>query len=158
MGTAAVLNDSGWMTFKNSSTILPYRPVPGLSLRAWCEPDKSFIQWKKGGGTKKMRSKRKRYNRDMIRGLTASRAVLSTGPAKMFFSSKFSYLFFATPSMELKLWQKIGGGLLIANQLDQSLWWYQSKSLSRTQIIFVTLFPTGSEHCWAFYPPPQRVK
>jgi hypothetical protein len=23
----------GWMTFKKSSTILPYRPVPGLSLR-----------------------------------------------------------------------------------------------------------------------------
>jgi hypothetical protein len=33
MGIAAVLNDSGWMTFKKSSTILPYRPVPGLSLR-----------------------------------------------------------------------------------------------------------------------------
>jgi len=30
--------------------------------------------------------------------------------------------FFATPPIKLKLGQQIGGGLLIANHLDQSLW------------------------------------
>jgi len=34
---------------------------------------------------------------------------------------------FATPPIELKLGQQIRGGLLIANHLDQSLWWANQK-------------------------------
>ncbi len=53
--------------------------------------------------------------------------------AKLFFISKFRvdvYLviyFFATPSTKLKLGQQIGGGWLIANHLDQSLWWAEQQ-------------------------------
>ncbi len=48
---------------------------------------------------------------------------------KYFFTSKFSYalFFFATPPIKVKLGQQIGGGLLIANHLDQSLWWANQK-------------------------------
>jgi hypothetical protein len=35
--------------------------------------------------------------------------------------------FFATPPIKLKLGRQIGGGLLIANHLDQSLWWANQK-------------------------------
>jgi len=35
---------------------------------------------------------------------------------------------FATPSIKLKLWQQIGGGLLMTNHLDKpSLWWANQK-------------------------------
>jgi hypothetical protein len=44
-------------------------------------------------------------------------------PANIFFTSKFSYLFFATPPIKLKLGQQIRGGLLRANHLEQLLWW-----------------------------------
>jgi hypothetical protein len=44
-------------------------------------------------------------------------------PAKIFFMSKYSLVdyCFATPPVKLTLGQQIGGGLLIANHLDQSL-------------------------------------
>jgi hypothetical protein len=51
-------------------------------------------------------------------------------PAKIFFTSKFSYLlFFAIPPMKLKLklGQQKGWGLLIGNHLDKSLWWTNQK-------------------------------
>jgi hypothetical protein len=35
--------------------------------------------------------------------------------------------FFASPPIKLKLGQQIGEGLLIANHLDQSLWWANQK-------------------------------
>ncbi len=50
----------------------------------------------------------------------------------MFFTSKFSYLLFFA-----KLGQRIGGVLLIANNLDQS------ETLSSSLIIFMTLFSGG---------------
>jgi hypothetical protein len=46
----------------------------------------------------------------------------SCDPAKLFFTSKFSYIYsFATPPIKLKLGQQIGGELLIANHFDQSI-------------------------------------
>jgi hypothetical protein len=55
--------------------------------------------------------------------LRASQAVLCRSLAKLFFTSKFSYInFFPIPPINLKLGQQIGGGgLLIINQLKQSL-------------------------------------
>jgi hypothetical protein len=42
--------------------------------------------------------------------------------AKTFFTSKvYFFNFFATPPIKLKPEQQIGGGVLIANHLDQSL-------------------------------------
>jgi len=56
--------------------------------------------------------------------LRASPAVLSMWPCKIIFLHlSLVIYFFATPSIKLKQGQQIGGGLLIANHLDQSLWW-----------------------------------
>ncbi len=41
--------------------------------------------------------------------------------AKIFFTSRFSYFLSYNPIIKLKLEQQIGGGLLIANHLDQSV-------------------------------------
>jgi hypothetical protein len=42
-------------------------------------------------------------------------------PAKIFFISKFLVTYsFATPPIKLELGQQIGGGLLIANHLNES--------------------------------------
>ncbi len=48
---------------------------------------------------------------------------------KLFFTSKFNYVAdcFATPPMKLKMGQHTGQRLLIANHLDQSLWWTNQK-------------------------------
>jgi hypothetical protein len=49
--------------------------------------------------------------------------------AKIFFISHPSLVMysFATPRIKLKLGQQIGGGLLIANHTDESLWWANQK-------------------------------
>jgi hypothetical protein len=48
--------------------------------------------------------------------------------------------FFATPPIKVELGQQIRGGLLIANPLAQIIMMGQSKTLSSSQIIFITLF------------------
>jgi hypothetical protein len=50
-------------------------------------------------------------------------------PAQMFFTSKFNYLLFVSQPQPIKLnlGEQIGGGILIANHLDQSLWWADQK-------------------------------
>jgi hypothetical protein len=53
-------------------------------------------------------------------------------PAKIFFTSKFSYLLFCNPPLKLKLRQQIHSGLLIPNL-------GQSETLSRNYVC----------HCWA---------
>ncbi len=54
--------------------------------------------------------------------LRASQAVLSTvcDPVQIFFAYKFSYVLFCNSTN--KTGQQVGGGLLIANHLDESLW------------------------------------
>ncbi len=47
--------------------------------------------------------------------------------AKIFFTSTFSYFVFYNPIIKLKLGQQIGGKLLIANHLEQSVWWANQK-------------------------------
>jgi hypothetical protein len=49
---------------------------------------------------------------------------------------------FATSRIKLKLGQQFGGGLLIANHLDQLLWWANQKHISEHQLdhIYYTLF------------------
>ncbi len=79
-------------------------------------------------------------------------------PAKIFVTSKFMYPF-ATPPIKLKLRQQIGGGLLIANHLNQSLWWTNQKcSLSSNYIIFIVFFFACAHQCCAFYQPWQHVE
>jgi len=61
--------------------------------------------------------------------IRASPAVLNMQPSKNYFSHpNFVSYFFATPPIKLwKLGQQIGEGLLIANHLNQSLWWANQK-------------------------------
>jgi len=62
-------------------------------------------------------------------------------PAKMFLTSKFSYLLLTTPPIKLITgWVPIGGKLLIANHLHQSLRLANQKTGTSGQIIFITLF------------------
>ncbi len=61
---------------------------------------------------------------------------------------------FATPPIKPKLGQKIGGRLLIANHLNQSLWWANQKTLSSSKIRFITLFSC----CCALYQPQQHMQ
>jgi hypothetical protein len=56
--------------------------------------------------------------------------------------------FFAIPPIKLKLRQQTVGGLQIANHLDQS------KMQIISQIMFITLFSAGAQHCCAFYQQP----
>jgi len=51
---------------------------------------------------------------------------------------------FATPPIKLKLGQQIGAGLLIANHVDQSIWW--ANLLSSSQTLFSTPFSAGTLH------------
>jgi hypothetical protein len=57
-----------------------------------------------------------------IGGIRASAAVLNMWPCKRIFTSKFSHILFCNPTHKTET-EQIGGGLLIANHLDQSLWW-----------------------------------
>jgi hypothetical protein len=73
-------------------------------------------------------------------------------PAKIFFTSKFSYLLFCnfTHKTETGTANRWGGGLLIANQLDQSLQWADQKHFWSA---------VWSERCCAtMYQPPQTMQ
>jgi len=48
--------------------------------------------------------------------------------------------FFATSPIKPKLWEQIVGGLLIANHLDESLWYSNQKHWSVVRLYFITLF------------------
>jgi hypothetical protein len=71
--------------------------------------------------------------------------ILYVNLQKYFSHPSLVIYFFATPPIKLKLGQQIGGGLLIANHLDQSLEWADKKTLSSSQIIFITLFSAGGQ-------------
>jgi hypothetical protein len=57
---------------------------------------------------------------DLRASLAALRRKYFSHPSLVMYS-------FATPPTKLKLGQQIGGGLLITNHLDQSLWWANQK-------------------------------
>jgi hypothetical protein len=63
-------------------------------------------------------------------------------PAKIFLTSKFSwYCFFGNPgTANFKLGQQIHGGLLIANHLDQSVWWANGRHRAAVRSYYYSLF------------------
>ncbi len=74
-------------------------------------------------------------------------SALSMRPCKKYFSHPsfgyFLFFFFSTSPRTHNNWNwdsKIGGGLLIANYLDQSVRWGQSEILSSSQVLSITLF------------------
>ncbi len=74
------------------------------------------------------------------------------------FDDKQFYIFFCNPIHKTEI--GTGQGLLIANQLDQSLWQASEKeTLSSSQIIFIKLFLAGAQWCnCKFYQPLQIVQ
>jgi hypothetical protein len=98
--------------------------------------------------------------------LQASPTMLNMWPCKNISHSSLVMCPFATPAIKLKLRQQIGGGLLLANHLNQSLWWINQKnSLSTNYIIFITFFlhvhnnvvpftSHGNMHNYANQPKP----
>ncbi len=63
--------------------------------------------------------------------------------------SKFGYLLFCNPTHEEV---QIGGRLLIANHMDQSLWVAHSEVGISSQIIFITLFSRRCKALVHFLP------
>ncbi len=80
--------------------------------------------------------------------------VLSTWPCKKYFSHPSLVIyFFANPHTKTETWW-----LLIANHLDQSLWWANQKHWVAVNVIFSILYSTEGQCCCAFYWPPQSVQ
>jgi hypothetical protein len=71
--------------------------------------------------------------------LRASPAVAVCGPAKIFLTSKFSYLLFSNPTHKLDLGLQIGGRLLIATHQDQSNYPANQQQLLGVAVPFTSL-------------------
>jgi hypothetical protein len=73
--------------------------------------------------------------------LRASPAVLSMWHLRNCFSHPSLVMYsFATPRIKLQLGQHIGGGLRIANHMDQSLWWANQKHWAAVRSYLVHSF------------------
>jgi hypothetical protein len=74
---------------------------------------------------------------------SASPVVLIVWPPPLKYFSHPSLVIysFATPPIKRKLVEQIGGGLLIANHLDQSLWWANQKHWVAIRSYLLHSFP-----------------
>jgi hypothetical protein len=80
-------------------------------------------------------------------------------PAKIFLTSKFICFFFPpTPSIQLKLEPQIGGRLLIANHLDQSLWLVDEKQGAAVRSYLLHSSLASVRLCCAFYQRQQTLQ
>ncbi len=78
----------------------------------------------------------------------------------MFLTSKFSYLLFPTPPLKLKRGLQIGGRLLKAKHLDQSLWFHyhwaiRNREQQSDHIYFTLLGHVSVRLCCALHQPQQ---
>jgi hypothetical protein len=78
-------------------------------------------------------------------------------PQKYFSHTSLLTFAFATPTTELKLGQQIGGGLLIANHLGQSLWWPIRSTEQWLDHIYYNL-SAGAQCCCTFHQQQQLVQ
>jgi hypothetical protein len=78
--------------------------------------------------------------------------------AKMYFTSKFSYLHFSNPTYKLKLRPQIGGRLLITNHLKQSLWLVNQKEGTAVRSYLLHCSLEGVRLCCGFYKPQKTVQ
>jgi hypothetical protein len=74
--------------------------------------------------------------------------------AKIFFTSKFGYSFFCNPTHKIEIETTNSGGTTNSKPLGPIIMMGQSEIQSSIQIIFITLFSAGAQHCCAFYPQP----
>ncbi len=85
--------------------------------------------------------------------LSASPAVLSMWPAKIFFTSKFSYVLFCNSTNKTETGTANRWG---SNHLDQSLWWANQKHWAAVRSQLLYSFSAGAQRCCcALYQPRQ---
>jgi len=91
--------------------------------------------------------------------LSASTVVLSMWTCKNIFHIQVElFTVFATPPINLNLGQQIDWGLLVANHLDQSLWWANEKHWAAVRSHVLHSFSACAQGCCVFYQPRQAVK
>ncbi len=83
-----------------------------------------------------------------IRASPAVRAQYVTLPKKKNSHPRSVIYYFATPPIKLKLGQQIGGGITNSKPLGPISMMSQSKTLSSSQIVFITLFSAGARCCY----------
>jgi hypothetical protein len=69
--------------------------------------------------------------------------MLKCDLAKIFFTFKFNFLGFSNPTHKTKLGLQIGGRLLRANHVNESLW-LANQTWNNNKIIFITIFSSKS--------------
>jgi len=80
-------------------------------------------------------------------------------PAKIFLTSKFSYLLLMTPPIKLITgWLPIGGKLLIAHHLHQSLWSTNQKQGAAVRSYLLHSSLAGEQLCCAFLPASANMQ
>jgi hypothetical protein len=72
--------------------------------------------------------------------------------AKIFFTSKLSYLFFSNPANTPNRW-----GTTNSKPPGPIIMMGQSETLISSQITFITLFSAGAERCCAYYQQPVEL-
>jgi hypothetical protein len=88
--------------------------------------------------------------------LWASPAVCSVwDAAKIFFTSKFSYLLFCNPTHQTETGTANRWGTTSSKPPGPIIMMGESETVTRSQIIYITLF---SVVCCAFYTPPHTVQ
>jgi hypothetical protein len=72
---------------------------------------------------------------------------------------ELSYVLFCNPTYKTKTRDiKKARRLLIANHLDQSLWWANRNHWAAVRSYFITLFLGGEQCCCAFYQARQHAQ
>jgi hypothetical protein len=90
--------------------------------------------------------------------LRASPAVLSMWPNKKKSDIHHVIYLFATTPIKLKLRLQIGGRLVIANHLDQSLWLANQKQGAGIKSYLFNSSLGDAQLCCAFYQPQKTVQ
>jgi hypothetical protein len=82
-------------------------------------------------------------------GVIVTPMVLGMSPGKMFFTSKFRYLIFGTPTHKTETGTANGGGGDVTNSKPPGLiiMMGQLETLSSNQIMFIALVARGGQRC-----------
>jgi hypothetical protein len=91
-------------------------------------------------------------------GLKHLQRCSACNPAKLFFTSKFNYLIFCNPTHKTETGIANRWGTTNSEPPAPIIMIGQSKTLSGSHIIFITLFCAGAHPCCAFYQPQQILQ
>jgi len=79
-------------------------------------------------------------------------------PAKIYFTSKFSYVLFCDPTHKTEIRTARRGATANSKPPGPIIMMGQSETLSSRLIIFITLFSAGAQRCCACYKPLQHMQ